>query len=248
MHQKKNTILIVEDELPIRRVLTISLETAGYKVVECDNGKEGARLAASARPDLIILDLGLPDMDGKAIITQVREWSQVPIIVCSARIADEAMIQALDAGADDYIVKPFNPDVLLARIHANLRKAATIEAGEPEFTNGHIRMDLVRHEVHLNGQKAVFTPKEYELLRYFLIHRGKMLTHRDILKAVWGNAHTEDMQYLRVYVRQLREKIESDLSHPRYIVTEPGIGYRMEIIDEDPAPQEERPQARVVQA
>jgi len=235
MSQKKSTILIIEDELAIRRVLSLALESVGYKSVECDNGREGARLAASIRPELIILDLALPDMDGKEIIVQVREWSQVPIIVCSGRIADDAVVQALDAGADDYIIKPFNPDVLLARIHANLRKAATSEAGTPELLNGNIRMDLVRHEVYLRGQKIVFTPKEYELLRYFLIHRGKMLTHRDILKTVWGNAHTEDMQYLRVYVRQLREKLESKLSEARYIVTEPGIGYRMEILPESVA-------------
>lgn len=228
MTQKKNTVLIIEDEPPIRKVLTISLESAGYKVVECDNGREGTRLAASVSPELVLLDLGLPDIDGKEVIASIREWSQVPIIVCSVRNGDDEVIRALSAGADDYITKPFNPDVLLARLHANLRKAAAQEAGEPELTNGNIRMDLVRHEVHLSGEKKVFTPKEYELLRYFLIHRGKMLTHKQILKDVWGNAHTEDMQYLRVYVKQLREKIEPDTSDPRYIITEPGIGYRME--------------------
>jgi two-component system KDP operon response regulator KdpE len=228
MTKKKNTILVIEDELPIRKVLSISLESADYKVVECDNGREGARLAASIKPELILLDLGLPDIDGKEVIASVREWSQVPIIVCSVRNTDEEIIHALSAGADDYVVKPFNPDVLLARIHTNLRKAATQEAGDPELTNGNIRMDLVRHEVFLGGAKATFTPKEYELLRYFLIHRGKMLTHKQILKDVWGNAHTDDMQYLRVYVRQLREKIEPIPTQPRFIITEPGIGYRME--------------------
>jgi len=235
MHQKKSTILLIEDELPIRKVLNISLESAGYKVVDCDNGREGARLAASVDPELILLDLGLPDIDGKEIITQVREWSQVPIIICSVRNADQEIIEALEAGADDYITKPFNPEVLLARIHANLRKAATMEAGEPELMNGRIRMDLVRHEVYLDNKKIVFTPKEYELLRYFLVQRGKMLTHRDILKTVWGAAHTEDMQYLRVYVRQLREKVEPDANTPRYIITEPGIGYRMETVEAEAA-------------
>ena len=231
MHQKKNTILIVEDELPIRKVLTIALESADYKVVECDNGREGIRLAASITPELMILDLGLPDIDGKEVIEGVREWSQLPIIICSVRNADNEIIQALEKGADDYVTKPFNPDVVMARIRANLRKAATAEAGEPELTNGHIRMDLVRHEVHLSGEKVLFTPKEYELLRYFLVHRGKMLTHREILKEVWGAAHTEDMQYLRVYVRQLREKIEPSIAEPRYVITEPGIGYRMEVVE-----------------
>lgn len=236
MNQKKNTILIIEDEPPIRKVLRISLESASYKVVECDNGKEGQRVAASVTPELILLDLGLPDIDGKEVIAGIREWSQVPIIVCSVRNADEEVIAALAAGADDYITKPFNPDVLLARIQANLRKAVTQEAGQPELVNGHIRMDLVRHEVFLDNEKKVLTPKEYELLRYFLIHRGKMLTHKQILKDVWGNAHTDDMQYLRVYVGQLRQKLETDAGSFNYIVTEPGIGYRMESMGNAAAP------------
>lgn len=233
MNQKKNTILVIEDEPQIRKLYGISLEGAGYKTVECDNGNEGVRLAASVRPELILLDLGLPDIDGKEVISKVREWSQLPIIVCSVRNGDNEIIEALERGADDYVTKPFNPEVLLARIRANLRKAVTQEAGEPELTNGRIRMDLVRHEVFMDGEKAVFTPKEYDLLRYFLIYRGKMLTHRQILKDVWGPAHTDNMQYLRVYVSQLREKIEQDASQPRYIITEPGIGYRMETLTED---------------
>jgi two-component system KDP operon response regulator KdpE len=232
MHQKKNTILIIEDELAIRKVLNISLESNGYKTVECDNGREGMRLAASIRPELIMLDLELKDVDGKEVITQTRKWSQVPIIVCSVRSADREIIEALEVGADDYITKPFNLEVLLARVHANLRKAATAEAGEPELVNGQIRMDLVRHEVFVKGKRMIFTPKEYELLRYFLVNRGKMLIHREILKAVWGSAHIEDIQYLRVYVRQLREKIEI-LDSPNYIMTEPGIGYRMEVVEEE---------------
>jgi len=233
MHSKKNTILVIEDHPPIRKVLNISLENAGYKTVECDNGREGIRLAVSVRPELIMLDLNLPDIDGKQVIAGVREWSQVPIIVCSAHNDDKEIVQALEAGADDYITKPFNPDVVLARIHANLRRGATHEAGEPELVNGRIRIDLVRHEVYISGKKVLFTPKEYELLRFFLIHRGKMLTHKEILKTVWGSAHTEDMQYLRVYVRQLRDKIEPIPSSPRYVVTEAGIGYRMEIVEDE---------------
>jgi two-component system KDP operon response regulator KdpE len=180
------------------------------------------------RPDLVLLDLGLPNLDGKNVISTVREWSQVPIIICSVRSDDAEIISALNLGADDYMTKPFNPDILAARVHANLRKAATTEAGEPELVNGPLRMDLLRHEVHVHGEKVFFTPREYDLLRYFMVNRGKMLTHKQILKEVWGNAHTDDMQYLRVYVSQLRDKLESSSQSPRYIVTEPGIGYRME--------------------
>ena len=234
MLQKKNTILVIEDEPAIRKVFSISLESADYKMVECDNGKEGIRLAASVQPELILLDLGLPDIDGKDVITAIRQWTAVPIIVCSVRSANEEIIQAFHAGADDYVTKPFNSEILLARIHANLRKAAAQETGEPELTNGHIRMDLVRHEVFLGGEKTLFTPKEYDLLRYLLLHQSKMLTHRQILKEVWGDAHTEDMQYLRVYISQLREKIEFDAAQPRYIITESGIGYRMETVTDLP--------------
>jgi len=230
MNQKKNTILLIEDEPPIRKLLAITLESNGYKAVDAESGKAGIRLVPTVKPDLVLLDLGLPDMDGKEVIQTIREWSQVPIIVCSARSEDTEIVQALEKGADDYVTKPFNPDVLMARIYANLRKSATVEAGEPDLRNGGIRMDLVRHETFLNGERLTLTPKEYNLLRYFMVHRGKMLTHKQILKDVWGPAHADDMQYLRVYVSQLREKIEKDEGTAPYIMTEPGIGYRMEII------------------
>ena len=230
MKQKKNTILVIEDEAPIRKMLSITLEANDFKYVDADNAREGVRLVASVKPELVLLDLGLPDMDGKEIIKQVREWSQVPIIVCSVRSDDAEVIAALELGADDYITKPFNPDVLIARINSNLRKSATIEAGEPDLSNGEIRMDLVRHEVFLKGEKSQFTPKEYELLRYFLVNRGKMLTHKQILRDVWGPAHSEDMQYLRVYIGQLREKLAGVEAEESYIKTEAGIGYRMDII------------------
>lgn len=244
-NQKKNTVLIVDDEPQIRKLLKISLEGENYKIIEAVNGKEAQRYTLSIKPEIIILDLGLPDMDGKDVIKAIREWSQVPIIVCSVRNADKEIIAALNMGADDYVTKPFNPDVLLARIETNLRKAATQEAGEPELVNGKIRMDLVRHEVFINGKNTFFTPKEYDLLRYLLIHRGKMLTHKQILHDVWGPAHGEDMQYLRVYISQLRDKIEGKPSDPDYIITEPGIGYRLEILELE-GKEEEVPQAAMV--
>jgi two-component system KDP operon response regulator KdpE len=228
---KKNVVLIVDDEPQIRKLLKITLNDEGYKTEDSENGAQAVRLAASIKPDLILLDLGLPDMDGKEVIDTVREWSQVPIIVCSVRDGDDEVIDALGRGADDYVTKPFNPDILIARIEANLRKSVTAEAGEPDLENGRIRIDLVRHEVFIDGEKTAFTPKEYELLRYLMIHRGKMITHRQLLKDVWGPAHGEDMQYLRVYVSQLREKIEPNPKDPGYVVTEAGIGYRMEVIE-----------------
>jgi len=230
MHEKKNTILIVDDEQQIRKMLGIYLDAAEFRVEEAENGKQGVRLSASIKPDLILLDLGLPDIDGKEVIASVREWSQVPIVVLSVRADDEEIVAALDGGADDYILKPFSAPVLLSRIKANLRKSAIKEAGEPELTNGSIRMDLVRHEVFRDGEKVALTPKEYDLLRYFIINRGKMLTHRQLLKEVWGPAHSEDMQYLRVYIGQIREKLEENPAYPKFIITEPGIGYRMETI------------------
>jgi two-component system KDP operon response regulator KdpE len=233
MQDRKNLILIVDDEPQIRKMLNIFLDASDFKIEECENGKQAIRMAASLKPDMVLLDLGLPDMDGKEVITAVRQWSQMPIVVLSVRAGDDEVATALTMGADDYVVKPFNPAVLLARIQANLRKSVVREAGEPELNNGPIRMDLVRHEVFFNGEKLPFTPKEYELLRYFMIHRGKMLTHRQILKDVWGPAHTDNTQYLRVYVGQIRDKIEADSSAPRFIVTEPGVGYRMEVVNEE---------------
>ncbi len=230
MHQKKNTILVVDDEPQIRKMLNIFLDASDFKVEESDSGKQAIRLSATLKPDLILLDLGLPDVDGKEVISAVRQWSQVPIIVLSVRSGDEEVVAALGLGADDYIVKPFNVDILLARVQANLRKSAVREAGEPELVNGPIRMDLVRHEVFLRDEKIALTPKEYELLRYFIINRGRMLTHKQVLKEVWGPAHAEDTQYLRVYIGQVREKIEDNAAKPQIIVTEPGIGYRMEVL------------------
>ncbi len=230
MHEKKNTILVVDDEPQIQKMLGILLDAENFKIVESTSGKQAIRMCASVKPDLVLLDLGLPDMDGKDIITAIREWSEVPIIVLSVRSSDEEITTALNMGANDYITKPFNVDVLLARINASLRASAVRETGEPELCNGTLRMDLVRHEVFLRDKLLPFTPKEYDLLRHFMVNRGKMLTHKEILKTVWGVAHSDDTTYLRVFVGQIREKIEEKATAPVFITTEPGIGYRMEII------------------
>jgi two-component system KDP operon response regulator KdpE len=231
MASRKNTILIIDDEVQIRKMLSIFLDASDFRIEESDSGRQAIRISVSVKPDLILLDLGLPDMDGKEVIKQIRQWSQIPIIVLSVRAIDEEVVAALEAGADDYVIKPFSADVLIARIRANLRKAAVREADQPQLTNGAIRMDLVRHEAHFKNEKIALTPKEYDLLRYFMINRGKMLTHKQLLTEVWGQAHSDNTQYLRVYIGQLREKIEHDPAHPQLIVTEPGVGYRMEVIE-----------------
>lgn len=231
MQERKNTILVVDDEEGIRKMLNVYLDIVDFKVVESESGKQALRMAASVKPDLILLDLGLPDMDGKEVLSALRQWSHVPIIVLTVRSEDEEVAEALNLGADDYITKPFNADVLLARINANLRKWSVREVGEPDITNGPIRMDLVRHEVFVDGEKIPFTPKEYDLLRYLLINRGRMLTHKQILKEVWGPAHVEDTQYLRVYIGQTRRKLEVKPGLSKLIISEAAIGYRMEAVE-----------------
>lgn len=231
MPEKKNTILIIEDDPQISKMLRIILEAADYKTVDSNSGKQGTRLSASIKPDLILLDLGLPDIDGKEVIEAVRAWSQLPIIVLSVRSEESEIATALNMGADDYVTKPFSAEILLARINANLRKSATREAGQPELSNGPLRMDLVRHEVYIHDRLVAFTPKEYELLRYLLVNRGKMLTHRQILGEVWGGVYVENTQYLRVFIKQIREKLDGVPELSSVIVTTPGIGYRMEIIE-----------------
>jgi two-component system, OmpR family, KDP operon response regulator KdpE len=230
MHEKKNTILIVDNDPHMQKMLSILLDIENFKIVESMSGKEAVRLCIATKPDLILLDLSLPDIDGKGVITAIREWSQVPIIILSARCSDEEITASLNMGANDYVVKPFNVDVLLARINASLRVSAVRETGEPELCNGNLRMDLVRHEVFLHNNLLPFTPKEYDLLRHFLVNRGKMLTHKEILDKVWGVAHSRDTTYLRVFVGQIREKIEVNPTLPIFITTMPGIGYRMEVL------------------
>ncbi len=233
MHEKKSTILVVDDEEEIRKMLNIFLDTVDFNVVESESGKQAIRMAASVKPDLILLDLGLPDMDGKEVVAALRQWSHVPIVVLTVRSDDTEVAAALNAGADDYVIKPFSAEVLLARIHANLRKIVVREVGEPTINNGVISMDLVRHEVFVDGERIPFTPKEYDLLRYFMVNRGRMLTHKQILKEVWGPAHVEDTQYLRVYIGQVREKLENKPGLGKLIVSEAGVGYRMDAVADE---------------
>jgi two-component system KDP operon response regulator KdpE len=230
MHKKKNIVLVVDQEPQTYKILDIILDKSDFEAVECTTGRQAIQLCVSIRPDIMILNLDLPDMTSEDIIKAVREWSQMPVIIVSARKTNEDVVKGLEMGADDYVIKPFNADVLRARINASLRKSAVFETGESELTNGPLRMDLVRHQVFLGDELIAFTPKEYSLLRYFIIHCGKMLSHRDILREVWGTAHSDDTQYLRVFVGQIREKIEKFPGMPTIITTELGIGYRMEFL------------------
>lgn len=234
MYSKKSTILVVDDELQIRKMLSIILGDRNFKVVESTSGQQAIRMCASIKPDLILLDLDLPDIDGKKVLTALREWSNIPIIILSACSSDEEITAALNSGANDYIIKPFNADVLVARINVVLRMCAEREtSGDAVLRNGPLHMDLVRHEVTLDDKPLPLTPKEYDLLRYLMINRGRMLTHKDLLKKVWGEAHSDNLTYLRVYIGQLREKIEHNPKSPDFIVTESGVGYRMEVVKPD---------------
>lgn len=234
MRKKKNTILVVDKEPQTFKLLHVVLDDQDFEVVECLTGKQAISLCASTKPDIILIDLEMPDIKGEDIIMAIREWTQTPIIILSANKTNEDVINGLNMGADDYVIKPFNTDVLRARINASLRKSAVQQAGEPELSNGPLRMDLVRHEVYLNDTLIGFTPKEYNLLRFFMTHCGIMLGHREILNKVWGSAHSDDTQYLRVFIGQIREKIEADPAQPVIITTELGIGYRMEFLPDLP--------------
>lgn len=228
MNPMKSVILVIDDEKQIRKFLGITLGAAGYKVEEAENGTQGSQLTATLKPDLVICDLGLPDMDGTEVIRRIREWSQTPILVLSVRSATEDIVEALDLGADDYLIKPFDIEILLARIRANLRKAAKAEGGDARLHVGGIVMDILRHEVTIDGGTINLSPKEYKLLKYLMQNAGKMVMHSQLLTELWGKAHVDNIQYLRIYIAQLRQKIEPDPSSPQYIITEPGIGYRME--------------------
>lgn len=218
-------ILIIEDELPIRRLLRNVL-SGDYRIVEAETAQQAAKLAAQQPPDLVILDLGLPDADGQEVLRQLREWLRAPIIVLSARDQEQQKICALDNGADDYLTKPFSSGELLARVRVALRHAS--RPGEsPVFIQGSLNIDLAAHRVLVDGREVHLTPLEFKLLTTLARHAGKVLTHRFLLKEVWGPNHVEETHYLRVFMASLRRKIESDSAQPRYLLTEPGIGYRL---------------------
>jgi two-component system, OmpR family, KDP operon response regulator KdpE len=222
-------ILIIEDEQEIRRFLRASLGAHGYRLAESDSGKDGLMQAASQQPDLVLLDLGLPDLDGLEVIREVRKWSQVPIVILSARGQEREKVDALDAGADDYLTKPFSVGELLARLRVALRHAAQSrsETGEPLFVLDTLRVDLARRQVFVGETEVHLTPIEYRLLTTLVKYAGKVATHRQLLKEVWGPDSVFETHYLRVYMAQLRQKIETDPARPRFLLTEPGVGYRL---------------------
>jgi len=222
-------ILVIEDEPPIRKFLRISLEAHGYVVIETETAATGIGHAITEPPDAVILDLGLPDQDGLDVITRLREWSRVPIIVVSARGREADKVAALDAGADDYLTKPFGVGELLARLRVALRHAAIVSGSNEQsvFRVADLSVDLARREVTLAGQAVHLTPIEYRLLVVLVTHAGKVVTHRQLLKEVWGPGSVYENQYLRVYIGQLRRKIEANAARPRYLKTEAGVGYRL---------------------
>jgi two-component system KDP operon response regulator KdpE len=222
-------VLVVDDEPQIRRFLRASLQSHDYEVVEADTGKEGVRQATLQKPDLIVLDLGLPDTDGLDVIASVREWSKVPIIVLSVRSDESDKIEALDRGANDYVTKPFSMGELLARMRAALRqKAGDIAPAGTTIAAGDIVIDLVKRLVTVGGTAVRLSRKEYDLLRVLASHPGKVITHQQLLQEVWGQGYVEETQYLRVYMGQLRQKLEHDPAAPKYLLTEPGVGYRFQ--------------------
>jgi len=219
-------ILIIDDELAIRRFLHTVLSSEDFSLHEAEDGHAGLAAAAAFKPDIILLDLGLPDLDGIEVIRRLREWSKVPIIVLSVREHENDKVEALDAGADDYLTKPFGVGELLARIKAALRRSLQ-DVPEPVFISHDLQVDLTRRLVTIRGEEISLTPTEYDILRLMVTHAGKVLTHGQILKQVWGIAYLEQPHVLRVNISNLRRKIEADPSRPRHIITEPGVGYRL---------------------
>jgi len=223
-------VLLVEDELPIRKFLGASLASAGYRLEEAATGHEALKQAAQFPPDLVILDLGLPDMDGQDVLRQLREWLPAPIIVLSARDQENQKIAALDHGADDYLTKPFSTGELMARIRAALRHAARVGGGEPGATAYEVRdlkIDLAARRVFTGGKEVHLTPIEFKLITALVHSAGKVLTHRQLLKEVWGPQQVQETHYLRVFMANLRRKLEADPAQPQYLLTEQGVGYRL---------------------
>ncbi|WP_237481138.1 response regulator [Lichenibacterium dinghuense] len=224
-------ILVIDDEPPIRKLLRTGLSTQGYHVIEAADGRAALEAVGREKVDLVILDLGLPDMKGHDLLRLIRERDDaLPVVVLSSRDDETGKVQAFDLGADDYVTKPFGMNELLARLRAALRHRLAVQGERPVFRVDDLSVDLVRRHVRMADQEVKLSPKEYEVLRLMVLHAGKVLTHAHILREVWGNA--SDSQYLRVYVRQLRQKLEPEPERPRYILTETGVGYRLRAPDE----------------
>ncbi|MEW6037651.1 MAG: response regulator [Pseudomonadota bacterium] len=224
-------VVVVEDDPQMRRFLRASLRSHGFQVFEADTGSRGVIEAGLRKPEVVILDLGLPDMDGVDVVTALREWTRVPIIVLSARSTEEHKIEALDAGADDYLTKPFGIGELIARIRVALRRSAAgaeSQSGEV-LSGGGLKVDLLRRTVFVGGREVRLTPTEYRLLAVLARHAGRVLTHRQLLVEVWGPSHVGDSHYLRIYMSQLRQKLETDPAKPEYLITESGVGYRLRV-------------------
>jgi two-component system KDP operon response regulator KdpE len=226
------TIIVVEDEAQIRRFLRATLDSEGYQVIEAETGKQGLTEAATRKPDLVILDLGLPDMDGIEVIRELRTWSSVPVVILSARAQESDKIAALDAGADDYLVKPFGVGELLARIRVALRHVSPSSNGAEEgvFAVDELKVDMIHRKVTVGGAEVHLTPIEYRLLTVLVKHAGKVLTHQLLLKEVWGPNYVERAHYLRIYMGNLRHKLEKDPARPRFLLTEVGVGYRLAVL------------------
>ncbi len=222
-------IVLIEDEKQIRRFLRATLEAEGMRVFEADTGRQGLVEAGTRQPDLVIVDLGLPDIDGVQVIRELRDWCSVPVIVLSARSEEHQKVEALDAGADDYLVKPFGSPELLARIRAHLRRRAPAaqESAEPEFRFGEVQVDYLNRRVTRSGEVVHLTPIEYRLLVTLARNAGKVMTHTQLLREVWGPSHVERSHYLRIYMGNLRQKLEVDPARPSYLLTETGVGYRL---------------------
>ena len=228
MKEIQSTILLIEDEKQMRRFLRVTLQSEAYGVLEAETAADGLTQAATRNPDVVLLDLGLPDMDGLEVIEKLRDWSAVPIIVISAREQEGDKIKALDRGADDYLTKPFGAGELLARIRAALRRAApkSHDQGEAVFVAEELRIDFLKRQVYCGTREVHLTPIEYRLLTVLVKNAGRVMTHRQILKEVWGPPYVEQTHYLRVFMNQLRKKIEADSTRPHFLLNEPGIGYR----------------------
>ncbi|RYG72918.1 response regulator [bacterium] len=226
--KKNDLILIIEDALVVRQFLKSSLQRHNYDIIEAVDGEDGLAKAAQCAPDVVLLDLGLPDMDGIEVASRLRSWMQTPIIVLSSREQEESKVAALDAGADDYLTKPIGVAELQARIRVALRHArrSVAPVEEPVFSVDGLRVDLSMRKVSLNDKEVRLTPTEYKLLTYLVKNAGKVVRHRELLQAVWGDEYGTETNYLRIYIKHLRDKIEADASNPRFILNEPGVGYR----------------------